>query len=84
MYARNLWHTFTFILSFSLFLSLSLSLSLSQGGNVRQDYSPDDRLSVFNFRGPRGMRVVGLLDDSDADNTGVLDYADAVVAVPSV
>merc|ERR1711965_1157633 len=56
------------------------------GGNIRQDYSPDDRLSVFNFRGPRGMRILGLLDDEDADpeNADVLACANAVVATPRV
>jgi hypothetical protein len=38
------------------------------GGNVRQDYSPSDKLSLFNYHGPRGMRLVGLLDDCDADS----------------
>ena len=70
------------LLLYSLFLSFSLSLSLRAATCGRT--TPPTTACRFLPPGARGMRVVGLLDDSDADNTGVLDYADAVVAVPSV
>mmetsp|Transcript_23008 Transcript_23008/g.38896 ORF Transcript_23008/g.38896 Transcript_23008/m.38896 type:complete len:913 (+) Transcript_23008:68-2806(+) len=55
------------------------------GGNVRQDYSPEDKLSVFNYHGPRGVRLVGLLDESDAnDVAGNLGWVDVCVGTPQV
>jgi len=56
-----------------------------------QDYAPSDKLSVFNYRGPRGMRICGLLDAQDAtlglDLTspagGHLRWCDVVVATPA-
>jgi len=66
-------------------LAAQVGMQLHQlvGGNVRDDYRPDDELSVFNYRGPRGLRVLGLLDDADCDEAAKLACADAIVAVPS-
>jgi hypothetical protein len=54
------------------------------GGNVRRDYTPGDALSLFNYRGPRGGRLLGLLDDADAANLAGLEHADVVVGTPQV
>jgi len=54
------------------------------GGNIRQEYKPDDRGSLFNFRGPRGARIVGLLDTDDLERSDVLKCCDVVVATPEL
>uniref|UniRef100_A0A7S2BL63 ATP-dependent RNA helicase n=1 Tax=Octactis speculum TaxID=3111310 RepID=A0A7S2BL63_9STRA len=56
------------------------------GGNIRQDYTPgDDERSIFNYRGPRGTRVVGLLDASELiTREAQLKAVDVIVSTPEV
>jgi len=49
------------------------------GGNVRREYRPADRATLFNYQGPRGVRIIGLLDEADSENPEVLERADIVV-----
>jgi len=55
------------------------------GGSLRKNYTPGDRLGMFQYGGPRGIRVVGVFDDDTAERAAegaLLEGVHIVVAVP--